>query len=200
MLLTSSYFPPIWYVEKVVQYGSVTIEAHEHFVKQTIRNRCHILSPNGIQSLILPVVHHNRFKIPIKDIRISNEISWQQQHWRSLCAAYRRSAYFEFYQDDLAPFYEHKKEFLFDFNMELMQFIWDSLKINIHMEVTNEFHEPDANTPDDFRVLCEIGVPGSPDKKIEYPQVFGYKNGFVPGLSIVDLLFNMGPSSLNYLQ
>jgi hypothetical protein len=200
LLLSTSYFPPIWYFEKIFHSETLTLEAHEHFVKQTIRNRCHILSPNGIQSLIVPVVHQNRFSIPIKEIRISNEISWQQQHWRSLCAAYRRSAFFEFYQDDLAPFYERKKDFLFDFNLELMHFVIDKLKFKVEINLTTEFYPPGKINPDDGRKACDIGNSLSPEKDFEYPQVFGYKNGFVPGLSIVDLLFSMGPASANYLK
>ncbi len=199
MLLTISYLPPTWYVEKVFKASNFIVEAHEHFVKQSIRNRCHILSPNGIQTLIVPVVHQNRFRLPAKEIRIANDIPWQRQHWRSLCAAYQRSAFFEFYQDDLVQFYEKKYEFLFDLNMELMLFLLMGVQAKSELHFTEEYLSPKENDQEDHRTLCNTGVPVAPEKEISYPQVFGYKDGFVSGLSIVDLLFNMGPASKNYL-
>ena len=199
MLIATAYLPSIWYFEIILKVSNVVIDAHEHFVKQSVRNRCHILSPNGIQSLIVPVVHQNRFRLPVKEIRISNDINWQRQHWRSLCAAYRRSAYFEFYQDDLITFYEKKYEFLFEFNRDLMNFLAESINVSTEIQITESYILPDAKNTEDYRSLCNIGSPMSPQKKIKYPQVFGYKDGFVSGLSIVDLMFNMGPASKNYL-
>jgi hypothetical protein len=175
------------------------MEVHEHFVKQTIRNRCHILSPNGIQTLIVPVDHHNRFRTPLKDLRIANEQAWQRQHWRSLCAAYQRSAFFEFYQDDLVPFYEKKQEFLMDFNSELLMMILSMLSVRVTQSKTEKFELPDENNASDFRFMSDISNPDSSGDFKIYPQVFGYKDGFVPGLSIVDLLFNMGPASIKYI-
>lgn len=199
MIIATSYLPPIWYIKKLLSTDTIVIERCEHFVKQTIRNRCHILSPNGVQSLIVPVVHKNRFITPVKDIRIANDLSWQRQHWRSLCAAYRRSAYFEFYQDDMVSFYEKKFEFLFDFNLELLQFLLEQLQIKKTISFTSEFQEPKKNSHDNLCEQCNTGLPLVSGNALKYPQVFSYKEDFVSGLSIADLLFSMGPSSKNYI-
>jgi len=195
LILATAYLPPIWYFEKLLSTDAVVIEGHEHFVKQTIRNRAHILSPNGIQSLIVPVVHENNSRVAIKDKRISDDIPWQRQHWRSLCAAYQRSAYFEFYQDDLAPFYEKKYEFLLDYNMELLHFLLGLLQVKKSITISSEYQGPMETESNDLRVLCNGGLPKVSGEETTYPQVFGYKGGFVPGLSIVDLIFNAGPDA-----
>ena len=199
MILATSYFPPIWYLEKLISGDSVIIEDQEYFVKQTIRNRCHILSPNGIQTLIVPVTHQKRYRTPMKDVRIANEMPWQRQHWRSFTSAYQRSAFFEFYEDELLPLYEQKFDFLLDFNMKVLQFLLDQLHIQKQISHTDKYEEPDAKSHGDFRMMCNTGLPMSPTEVITYPQVFGYKEGFVAGLSAADLLFNVGPASLKYI-
>ena len=200
MLLSTAYLPPISYFRNLPTTDVVTIEKYEHFVKQTLRNRCHILSPNGIQTLIVPISHDHRQRAAIKDIRIANDQPWQRQHWRSMCAAYQRSAFFEFYQDDLAPFYERSYEFLMDLNMDLLSFLIEQLKLKQTFNYTSEYHHPSPELIDDFRILSDAGS-ADPSAMIKsYPQVFGYKAGFVPGLSIIDLLFNMGPATENYIS
>jgi hypothetical protein len=198
MILSTSYLPPVWYIEKCFMNNGATIDYYEHFVKQTIRNRAHILSPNGVQSLIIPIVHNNRTNSPVKDIRISYDQPWQRQHWRSLNAAYRRSAFFEFYMDDFAPFYHQEFEFLIDFNIGLLELILDTMKLKPEINFTEKYLPSSSETPNDFRSLCDVGVANEKIACKSYPQVFGYKNGFVPGLSFVDLLFNMGPQAATY--
>lgn len=200
MIIATSYFPPVWYIKEINATDKILIDHHEHFVKQSIRNRAHILSPNGIQSLIIPVVHHKRNISPMKDIRISNDINWQRQHWRSLCSAYQRSAFFEFYQDDLVLFYEKKYEFLTDFNQELLRFILMQLHIKSEIEISSGYQEPSESLLPDFREACNSGQPVVTENQKSYPQVFSYKNGFTGGLSIADLLFNIGPRSVDYLK
>ena len=195
IILSTSYLPPVWYIASINAGKNFYIDAHEHFVKQTIRNRCHILSPNGIQSLIIPVQHPNRFQIPVKDLKISYESQWQRNHWRSLNAAYRRSAFFEFYMDDLSMFYEKKFEFLLDFNSALLDFLLQQLRIKTEILFTNTY-EPQPVNLEDLRPLCNTGDPAPNKTEIKYPQVFSYKSGFVSGLSSVDLLFNIGSKGL----
>ena len=144
-------------------------------------------------------MHRNRNKSAIKDIRISNDMQWQRQHWRSLCAAYQRSAFFEFYQDELVTYYEKKYEFLFDYNLELLQFILSQLHITTKVESTSAYQDPSEILIDDYRAECDTGEPGVPGNESSYPQVFSYKNNFTGGLSVVDLLFSMGPRSVEYL-
>jgi hypothetical protein len=126
-------------------------------------------------------------------------LPWQRQHWRSLCAAYQRSAFFEFYQDDMAPFYEKEYEFLLDFNMDLMLFLMPILKVTCKIQFTEKYSEPGTQL-NDFRFLSDTGVPFAAAEISSYPQVFGYKFGFQSGLSVIDLIFNMGSAAGSYLQ
>lgn len=199
MLLSTAYLPSGNYFKKIISEDAILIEAHEHFHKQTIRNRCHILSPNGIQTLVIPVVHANLNRTAIKDVLISNDVPWQRQHWRSLTAAYRRSAFFEFYEDDIKPFYHTPFSSLLEFNTELLSLILGLLHKNIHIAYNEEFN-PYDNSKNDSREICNIGIPIPGNEEIPYPQVFQYKNEFTPGLSIIDLIFNTGNAALTYLD
>ena len=125
------YLPPVGYFSALKQNNfEFTIEKNEHFVKQTYRNRASIASPDGILDLMIPVVKGSKFHTPIKDVKISYDSKWQRLHWLSLQTCYRSSAYFEFYEDGLAPFYSKKYDFLFDYNLELLNWVLKQLKQN----------------------------------------------------------------------
>jgi hypothetical protein len=197
-LLPSSYFPSITYFSKVLADDEIVLDQHEHFIRQTLRNRCLIAGPNGIQKLVIPVKHTNGLPFSMKEVRISNEQSWQRQHWRSLSAAYNRSAFFEFYQDDFYPFYHTKFEFLIDFNTELINMVIQCLGIKISVNYSEKYYPENDPSIQDYRYLSEQEKVAEFTQKA-YPQVFSGKFGFIPGLSIADLLFNAGNASLNYL-
>src|SRR5580658_3897617 len=117
VLLPMFYLPPVEYFSFLKTYNpDLLIEKQEHFPKQTFRNRANIYSPDGVLTLVVPVVKGSKVHTPVKDVKISYDFSWQRLHWRGLEGCYRRSAYFEYYEDELAPFYEKKEIFLFDFN------------------------------------------------------------------------------------
>jgi len=132
---------------------------------------------------------------PIKDVRISYEFNWQRIHWLSLQTSYRSSAFFEFYEDDFAPFYEKKRKFLVDYNQELLTLISRLLKLNILFTPTTEYKPVEAEL--DFRIAIHPKKESLFSIK-PYYQVFEDRNGFIENLSIVDLLFNQGPQSNNY--
>src|SRR5690606_26446770 len=126
------YLPPIEYFNKLTQtQGSILIERCEHFPKQTYRNRCSIQSPNGKLDLIIPVIKGSKNHTVVKDVKISYDFDWQRLHWMSLQTSYRSSAYFEFYEDEIAPFYQRRWEYLFDYNLELFQLLLKLLKQDI---------------------------------------------------------------------
>lgn len=200
-LLSIAYLPPVQYYSKLITYPEINIEQFEHFPKQTYRNRAYIYSPNGRQILTVPLKNRTERTIT-KDIRICYNDPWQKLHWRSMEAAYRRSPYFEYYEDDLAPFYnEQKHEFLVDLNMELMQFINSLLKINVKYRFTSDYEKTYPNVNDYRNIISPKAEPGADQTFVvkEYSQVFDSRHGFIPNLSIVDLLFNHGPRSLEYL-
>lgn len=192
------YLPPVDYFSEIVQNkDQIFIENAEHFEKQSYRNRASIHSPNGMLDLIVPVIKGSKNHTHVKDVKISYDFKWQRLHLLSLQTCYRSSAYFEFYEDDLTPFYEKKWEFLFDYNEELLNLLFRFLKIKVEYGYTNNFvKEPLENL--DFR--SSIHPKRLVQKNVKtYFQVFEERNGFLPNLSIVDLLFNQGPQSIKYL-
>jgi len=194
------YLPPIEAIAEMTRGNDqeVCIERFEHFPKQTYRNRATIYSPNGKLDLIIPVVKGSKVHTVIKDVRISYESNWQRLHWMSLQTSYRRSAYFEFYEDDFAPFYEKKYPFLFDFNMELMTMLFRLLKIKQTWTFTTSYSAAPSNILD-FRSSIHPKGKTIESMPKSYFQVFEPKHGFIPNLSVVDLLFNQGPHSLAFL-
>ncbi|SHE61596.1 WbqC family protein [Pedobacter caeni] len=190
------YLPPISYFKELKRFGNeFLLEKEEHFPKQTFRNRATIYSPNGSLDLIVPVIRGSKIHTKIKDVRISNDFNWQRLHWKSLESCYRNSAYFEYYEDEFARFYHQKYEFLFDYNLEVVQWLFKQLKTTTSFEVTTEYHEIPEEL--DFRGRTLFKKPEGEFKP--YFQVFDDREGFKPNLSIVDLLFNQGPQSKTYI-
>jgi WbqC-like protein family. len=197
--LSTAYLAPIQFYSKLLRYPEVKIEKEENYLKQTYRNRCVIAGANGALSLSVPIEKPETIKCLTKDIRISDHGHWRHLHWNALVSAYGTSPFFEYYQDDFAPFYEKKFDFLFDFNEKLRLLICELLDIAPRISYTDEYQPEVAH---DFREII------SPKSKTEDPeffpvayyQVFRDKFGFLPNLSIADLLFNMGPEGLLVLQ
>lgn len=197
--LSTAYLGPVQQYAKLYQFPGIYIETAENYIKQTYRNRCHIAGANGILPLSIPIIKPDTLKCLTKDIRISDHGNWRHLHWNALVSAYNMSPFFEYYEDDFAPFYERKYEFLFDFNEELRMLVCELLDIQPVVHYT-ETYQPEL--PNDYRESIRPRHPGvdasfSPQP---YYQVFREKHGFLPNLSIVDLLFNMGPESLLILQ
>ncbi|HWY37386.1 MAG TPA: WbqC family protein [Bacteroidia bacterium] len=195
MLLSTAYLPPVEYFQKIISSKTVFIEKHEHFVKQTYRNRCHIYGANGIQALSIPLVNGHE-KTIISEKKIAYAENWQQQHWRSIESAYRNSPYFIYYEDELRFFYKEKFDLLLEYNTEILKVLLKLLKLNVEIDFTETFERKSGN---DFREAI------SPKNKIElaefnpYSQVFSEKYGFKPNLSIIDLIFNKGPDTKEFL-
>ncbi|MEG2856681.1 WbqC family protein [Bacteroides sp.] len=198
--LSSAYLAPVEYYTKLKTYDRVFIEQHDHYIKQTYRNRCTIAAPDGELALSIPTVKPSTAKCAMKDIRISDHGNWRRLHWNAIESAYNGTPFFEYYKDDFHPFYEHKYEFLTDFNEELCQLICRLIDIEPQVERTTEYkvdfaaHEVDfreaIHPKKDFRLTDPEFTPRP------YYQVFEARHGFLPNLSIIDLLFNMGPESL----
>jgi len=199
VLLPAAYIGPIHYFALVRQARTVFIESGEHYIKQTWRNRCLILTANGVYPLTIPVIkiHGNHTKI--KDILISYREKWQQIHWRAISSAYRNSPFFLFYADELEKILFSKEEKLLDLNLRLTDALLKMMKISVALSVTEQYETCLADDVLDLRNQFTSG------KQLTYPfppymQVFDERFGFVPGLSIIDLLFNIGPDAADYLN
>ena len=192
--LSTAYLAPVQYYCKLISYGLVAMEANENYPKQTYRNRCMIAAANGIQTLSIPIESPKTEKCPTKDIRISEHGNWRHIHWHALVSAYGMSPFFEYYEDDFAPFYHQKYHYLFDFNERLQLTICELLDIHPNIKYTTEYLPEVAN---DFRTTICPRHPADDNSFHPQPyyQVFREKHGFIPNLSIVDLLFNMGPEA-----
>lgn len=203
VLLSAAFFGPVYYFRTILHARQVVIEKQEHFIKQTFRNRCMIMAANGSMPLIVPVEHGRRPGQKITDIRIAYHTPWQRNHWRSVFSAYSNSPWFEYYSDDIVPFFEKKYTFLFDLNIGITQTILDLLRINKELSFTLHFEHlgmPFLNYRENISPKTEIRTFDSDYSPVPYTQVFEDKYPFVPGLSILDLLFCAGPEATAHLK
>jgi len=192
------YLPPVeYFVQLNIYKPDILIERDEHFPKQTYRNRANIYSPDGILTLVVPVIKGSKNHTKAKDVKISYDHNWQRLHWLSLQACYRRSAYFEYYEDEFVIFYEKKFDFLFDYNLQLLEFVLKAIKMPLNLNFTDSY-EAEYPLLIDFRSTINPKKEPSFEQK-PYFQVFDERQGFKKNLSIVDLLFNQGPHSINYI-
>ncbi|MDR0893952.1 MAG: WbqC family protein [Prevotellaceae bacterium] len=208
--LSSAYLAPIQYYCKLLEYDRIYIDPYEHYQKQTYRNRCVIAAPDGPLALTVPIVKPHTPKCMMRDIRISDHGNWRHLHWNALISAYSHTPFFQYYMDELHEFYEHKYVFLLDFNEALLFHICEQMDIKPNVSLTNSYRTFFDEGEEDWRNAIRPKQ-ASDAKHLSqseqttdfmsrpYYQVFQEKLGFLPNLSIVDLLFNLGPESLLYL-
>ncbi len=182
------YLPNIAYFQALYKNEQLILHLNDTYSRRTFRNRTEIMGPNGKMLLTIPSVKLDSFEREYKNIRISYSESWLKQHWKSFESAYRRSIYFEYYEDKFRPMYDKPKyEFLWEFNYELMKIIVSTLKSSKSI-ILNEFDD------------CPKETSYSLTLQKEYQQVFSNKYPFVPNLSILDLIFNTGPQAIHYIS
>lgn len=190
MALTTTYFGSVdWYMKLCNGTAPIEIEAHENYRKQTPRNHCCIATANGVQKLTVPVTlpaTHTLSDGNIRDVRISDHGNWRHLHWEALASAYGMSPFYEYYADDIRPFFEKRWDFLFDYNMDIMRKMLELLGIERDIIPTERF----TDCHDAVSSGCTVGP---------YYQTFERRHGFLQGMSILDLLFNEGPEAALYL-
>lgn len=195
-VLSLHYLPNTVWFKNYLHYETIMIEKKENFVKSTGRNRCEIAGANGRQMLTIPLQggrdHHRKYT----DTKIDNKTNWQDNHWQSIKSAYGSAPYFEFYAHIFQKFYEKQYEYLFDFNIELLIAVLAILKVKKDFALTTEYQ----------KIIAYIADLRSDNNKLtgevnlhRYLQVFEERHGFLPNLSIIDVIFNLGPEAADYL-
>ncbi len=200
VLIESHYFPSIPYFKAVHGSTKIVLEAHEYFVKQTYRNRCEIMTAQGVEKLVVPLTSKHG-KVYSKDVRIDYSQKWLQGHWRTLQSAYGKAPFFEYYCDDLRAILFSKKEFLFDLNLELLTICLKWLKLSPEISESMSYV---VDQPDGILDMRNVISPKKKDllpsglNSAPYTQVFG--NMFVKNMSLIDLLFCEGPGALEIVR
>lgn len=202
VLLTANYFGPIQYYSKILGYSNVIIEQHENYQKQSFRNRCQILSANGLQSLTVPVVKPNGNHTLIRDVLVDYSTPWQRIHQKAIESAYRTAAYYQHYIDELIPAFEKKEKYLFDLNIKSHSIVMELMGVNHPLSYTSTFDKTPPSHTIDFRNRIHPKRESNDETfcEVSYFQVFSDRFSFVANLSIIDLLLNMGPDSANIIK
>ena len=227
VLLSTTYFGPVQWYQKLYRADAVIIDRDEPFLKQTYRNRCYIAAANGVQALTVPVEQPGNH-CPVRDVRISDHGDWRRVHWNAIASAYGESPFFEYYQDDLRPFFERRWTFLYDFNEAIRQTVSTLLDLQPAAALLSPSALPTPPSVPPFPSAPRLSMPSPCDgpgpaltpgpcldlraainpkhpavdadfQPRPYYQVYASRYGFQPNLSVLDLLLNMGPEGIFYL-
>jgi hypothetical protein len=198
-LIELQYMPPVAFFQLCGQSSAIELDQHEHYTKGSYRNRCTIAAANGPLALSVPLQKGKHQQRPIREARISYDFDWQHQHLEGIRSAYGRAPFFEHYAEGLFPLLEKRQAYLFDFNLELLHFLLAALQMEVGVGLSQGYAPSGALSEGrDWRGHI------SPKKTAlfvqkPYVQVFADRFGFLPNLSIIDLLFCMGPAAKSYL-
>jgi hypothetical protein len=202
VFLSTSYLPPVSWIAVCFNYKNIVIEAHETYPKQTIRNRCNIATSSGILGLSVPVIRVNGNHTKTEDIIIDNSTEWQQTHWRSIVSAYNKTPFFLYYRDLFEPIYIRKHLSLVKMNMELLNTIFAAMQIsNLNIDFSFQYDFLPLGT--DLRNMFyskQFPYQSVISELPRYMQAFEENHNFLPDISIIDLLFNLGPDAMKYIS
>jgi hypothetical protein len=203
ILLELHFLPSVQYLSKWLCFERVVIEQHEHYIKGSYRNRAHLIGSNAPICLSLPLQKGKNEQMPIREVQLANEQSWQKAMIRTIQSAYGKAPFFEFYAPPLLEILEQPHTFLFDLNRKLLEEILDLLELDTPLSYTSAFQPSPPEGMLDFRNAIHPKKhrrrPDSEYQVVEYPQVFQEKHGFLPNLSILDVLFCAGPQTIEIL-
>jgi hypothetical protein len=204
VLIELHYLPSVQFFSKLLAYRRIIIERHENYQKGSYRNRCHIVGANGLQTLSIPLEKGKHQKLPITEVRIAYAQPWHLQHWRSIQSAYANAPFFPYYSEPIQELFEQRPVFLFDFNQQLFELLCRHLGLEHKIDYSTDYHRP---APPETADLRELISPKDPQARKDhhfipapYPQVFTERHGFLPNLSILDLLFCAGPQTVEILR
>lgn len=212
LIIEVQYFPPIEYFKQLFQFPHVVIEAHENYQKGSYRNRCHIANSTGIQVLSVPLRKGKNAKQPIREVAIAYDMDWQKQHWQSIRTAYGSAPFWEHYAPQLEPFFLKKWDYLFDLNIAILETFLKILKlkntVNVSFSTDYEINfttkeiidTPSGVRQDGVDLRNKILHNKSDFQGEKYAQLFQERTGFLPNLSILDLVFCTGPQAMSVIK
>jgi hypothetical protein len=203
ILLTElQYFAPIILYKNLINEKYIKLEQCERWQKMSFRNRCTIAGANGLIDLSIPIEGSRNIAAFIRDVKIDNMLKWQMIHWRGITAAYNRSPWFEFYAGELLSFYETKYTYLWDWNLDLMYWVLQQLKVEVKIDFTDNYEKNmGSNDILDYRnMILPKNINDYAAACPVYGQVFQDRLGFRPNLSIIDLLFCEGNNAAGLLR
>ena len=202
LIIENQYFPMFnWFKYSLLKTNIILLSC-ERYQKMTFRNRCIVAGSKGIINLSVPIAGGRVQRTPYKDVRICNLEKWQLNHWRTITSCYNRSPYFEYYRDGLEPFFVKRCDFLFDHNLSILYWLKQILGFPPGFVITDQLNGQSSNG----EIIEDIRNKWLPKNfqaeraGFVYPQVFEDRIGFQPNLSILDLLFNAGPETMNILK
>ena len=197
LIIHPNYLPSTSQFLLMVNSKKLIFEINDNFLKQTFRNRTYIYGANGKLILSIPVIHSQKNRKLLKDVKISYSHDWPTQHWKSFQISYRSSPFFEYYEDKLIDLYKKREKYLFDFNLKSIDIISEMLKINLEYKFTKKYEDNYSDKLDYRKNYKKIDSEYQINK---YTQVFESKHGYIENLSVLDLIFNEGPNANNFLM
>jgi hypothetical protein len=202
LLIESQYFPGISFYKTLINHDILLIERYEHYQKVSFRNRCYIAGPNGSILLSVPLARGKNQRTVMRDVRISNDEKWQALHWKTLVSAYRRSPWFEYYEDELGRLFTKEASFLLDWNLLCLEWANKVIGVSSPITFTDEYHKTyeAGKGITDARDTMEPSPKPVNEETVRYTQVFQERAGFLPDMSILDLIFCEGKRSIELLK
>lgn len=200
VLLEAQYFPPVQYFVVLAQAAELWVEAQEHYQKRSYRNRCHIAGANGVMRLSVPLEKGKHESMPLKQVQVAYHRNWHSEHWHSIRSAYGKAPFFEFYAEDIQPLLYAKPDRLFELNLSIIRKLLQLLQLDCPIQLTENYSHQAPEGITDLRGAIHPKQPQLAFQPLSYPQVFLERHGFLPNLSILDLLFCAGPQSAVLLQ
>lgn len=202
LVIESQYFPPVILFKKSISFSNIKIDVYEPWRKMSFRNRCVVVGSNGIINLSIPVLEGREQKKLLKDVWIDNRKPWQSQHWKTITSCYKRSPWFDFFEPELDKLYRQPVELLRDWNRTCLGWVIGKLGLSISvddMPVVGS-DQPDPEMVDWRNKLTPRSVQTDFPNPVRYHQVFEERIGFIPHLSVLDLLFCEGKNARKILS
>jgi len=203
LLTDLQYFPSVNFFRISSEFSNIVFEQYETYQKMSFRNRCQIAGGEGIINLNIPLEGGRDQKRLMKDVRIADAQPWQAQHWKTIVSCYSRSPWFEFYRDDLEVLYKTRYEKLMDFNRACFDWVVRRLRLPITVSLTESYstsYAAEEGVDMRGRFSPRNRAISDEESPVRYRQVFEERTGFIPGLSILDLLFCEGKEAIRYIR